>query len=216
MDDINDAPKEQERGKNLILYRSVFGIVFMVCRNTISTDVSCANNTMQAEPQKVLSSKSILFQPPEFIPAEAVGTKLPGRCPTCKNCRVPILHGQPFIKENVEYEITLSKLKLDEKRKKWVAAYPFNTYIEKLINNYSLARGCLIRMEGRFDKTGRTEEFNKHFQDKIDKGVCPRQYNLSQTCGPTCHLVFCTQQSTGRSVCLSAPPLKVLCKKAQR
>jgi hypothetical protein len=32
-----------------------------------------------------------------------------------------------FFKENTEYEIILSKLKLDNKRKKWVAAYPVTT-----------------------------------------------------------------------------------------
>jgi hypothetical protein len=36
-------------------------------------------------------------------------------------------------KENTEYEIILSKLRLDVDRKKWVAGYPFNTLIECLI-----------------------------------------------------------------------------------
>jgi hypothetical protein len=38
-----------------------------------------------------------------------------------------------------EYEIILSKLRLDVDRKKWVAGYPFNTLIECLIDNYNQA-----------------------------------------------------------------------------
>jgi hypothetical protein len=33
MDNMDDAPKEQERGKNLVLYRYVFGTGYMVCGN---------------------------------------------------------------------------------------------------------------------------------------------------------------------------------------
>jgi uncharacterized protein YbcI len=52
-----------------------------------------------------------------------------------------------------------------------MAAYPFNTYTEKLIDNYLQARGYLMRMERRLDRTGRTEEFKKQFRDNIDRGV---------------------------------------------
>ncbi len=43
-------------------------------------------------------------------------------------------------KENAEYKVILSKLRLDHDRKKWVDAYSFNTYVEKLIDNYLQAR----------------------------------------------------------------------------
>ncbi len=52
-----------------------------------------------------------------------------------------------------------------------MAAYLFNTCVEKLIDNDVQARGCMTRMEGRLSKTGRTEEFNRQFQDNIDRGV---------------------------------------------
>jgi hypothetical protein len=52
-----------------------------------------------------------------------------------------------------------------------VAAYSFNTYVEKLIDNCSQVRGCMTRMEGRLIKTGKSEEFNKQIQDNIERGV---------------------------------------------
>jgi hypothetical protein len=35
-------------------------------------------------------------------------------------------------------------------------------YVKKVINNYPQAR-CMMKMEERVIKTGRTEEFNKQF-----------------------------------------------------
>ncbi len=52
----------------------------------------------------------------------------------------------------------MSKLKLDEERKEWVAAYQFNTFVGKLIDNYFQARGCMTKMEVRLEWTGRLEE----------------------------------------------------------
>jgi hypothetical protein len=74
-------------------------------------------------------------------------------------------------KENTEYEIILSKLRLDEDRKRWVAWYPFNTSVERLIDNYAQARGCISRMEARLVKTRKLAEFNRQFQDNVDKGM---------------------------------------------
>jgi hypothetical protein len=62
-------------------------------------------------------------------------------------------------KENTKYEVILSKLKLDEGRKKWVAGYPFNTMIERLIDNYNQARRYMSKMQARLLKTGRLDEF---------------------------------------------------------
>jgi hypothetical protein len=47
-------------------------------------------------------------------------------------------------------------------------------FVEKLINNYAQAKNCMKRMEGRLVKTGRMEEFNKQFQDNIDREVFRR------------------------------------------
>ncbi len=86
MDHFEDAPREQERGKNLVLYKSAFETGYMVCRNMSSNEGTGGGSLRQSVPQKVLSCRSVLFEPPEFIPAEAMGTELPRRCPACKNC----------------------------------------------------------------------------------------------------------------------------------
>ncbi len=51
-------------------------------------------------------------------------------------------------------------MRLDVERKQWIAGYPFNTLVEKLIDNYNQARGCMSRMETRLVKKGRIAEFN--------------------------------------------------------
>jgi hypothetical protein len=96
IDHMDDAPKEQERGKNIVLYRSVFGTGHMVCRNMISSDLPCTGSTNQAEPQKMLSCKSVLFNPLEFIPSEAMGMELPRSCPACKTARSANFAWTPF------------------------------------------------------------------------------------------------------------------------
>jgi hypothetical protein len=72
-------------------------------------------------------------------------------------------------KENAEYEVIMSKLRLGGKR--WVAGYPFNTIIERLIDNYNQARGFMSKMEIQLLKMGRLDEFNQQFQDNMDRGV---------------------------------------------
>ncbi len=83
---------------------------------------------------------------------------------------MPVPDGQPF-KENTEYEIILAELRLDEKRKKWVAGYSFNIMVERLIDNHAQARRCTGKIEAKLVRTGRLEEFNQQFQDNVDRGV---------------------------------------------
>jgi hypothetical protein len=94
-------------------------------------------------PAKVLSCHSRLFNPPEFIPAEAMGTEVPRRCPPCRNCKECQFRMDSLtFKEKAEYEVMLSKLHLDVDRKGWVAGYPFNTMVDRLIDNYNQACGA--------------------------------------------------------------------------
>ncbi len=163
MDHMKNAPKEQERGGGVMLYKSEFNTGHVACGNMNKLE----GLRVEGRPEpKVLSCRSTLFNPPEFIPAGAMGTELPRRCP--KECRFRM---DSFSFENTEYEIILSKLKLDEERKRWVAGYLFNTMIERLVNNYNQARGCMGKMEARLAKTGRLQEFNRQFQDNVDRGV---------------------------------------------
>ncbi len=169
MDHMRDIPKEQKREDGIVLYQSEFNTGYVACRNMNKSEGHGAED--KTEP-KALSCRSTLFNPPEFIPAEAMGTKLPRRCPACKNCKECQFQMDSLsFKENTEYEIILSKLKLDEKRKKWMAGYPFNTMIERQVDNYSQARGCMGKMEARLVKTGRLEEFNRQFKDNVDRGA---------------------------------------------
>jgi hypothetical protein len=56
-------------------------------------------------------------------------------------------------------------------QKKWVAGYPFNTLVERLIDNYLQAMACIGKMEARLVKMGRLDEFNQQFQDNVDGGM---------------------------------------------
>ncbi len=169
MDHMRDAPQERDRGRRCCAIS--FGIQHRVS--------GCGNMSQESSDQirekpavKVLSCRSGLFKPPDFIPAEAMGTDLPRRCPACKNCKeCQFRMASLTFKENTEYKVILSKLRLDVGRKKWVAGYPFNTMIERLIDNYNQARGYKSKMEARLLKTGRLDEFNRQFQDNVDRGV---------------------------------------------
>ncbi len=62
-------------------------------------------------PVKVLSCRSGLFNHPEFILAEAMGTEVPRRCPACRNCKeCQFCMDSLTFKENAEYKVKLSKL----------------------------------------------------------------------------------------------------------
>ncbi len=97
----------------------------------------------EAMSARVLSCRSTLFNPPEFIPAEVMGTELPRRCPACRNCKECQFRMDSLtFKENTEYEIILSKLHLDVERKQWIAGYPFNTLVERLVDNSARPGGA--------------------------------------------------------------------------
>ncbi len=89
MDHMEEAPREVERAQGVVLYSSKFGTGYV-------TDGDMTHPFGQ-EPAsvRVLSCRTTLFNPPEFITAEAMGTTLPRRCPACRNCKgVPVSHGQ--------------------------------------------------------------------------------------------------------------------------
>jgi hypothetical protein len=166
MDHMEEAPKEEMRAQGVALYSSRFGTGY----------VTGGDMTTYQSPKvtsvRVLSCRTTLFSPPEFLPAEVMGTELPHRCPACRSCKECQFRMDSLtFKENTEYEVILSKLWLDVERKQWIAGYPFNTSVEKLIDNYNQSRGCMSRMETRLVKKGRIAEFNRQFQDNVDRGV---------------------------------------------
>jgi hypothetical protein len=152
-----------------VLYQSEFSTGHVACGNMNKV---AGLKVEEGSDLKVLSCRSTLFNPPEFMPAEAMGTELPRRCPACKNCKeCRFWMDSLSFKQNTEYEIILDKLRLDASKKKWVAGYLFNMMVERLIDNYTQARGCMGRMEARLVRTGRPNGFNRQFQDNVDRGV---------------------------------------------
>jgi hypothetical protein len=81
MDHMEEAPREEDRAQGVALYSSRFGTGYVTGGN-----MTCLPG-QQPTPVKVLSCRTMLFNPPEFIPAEAMGTELPRRCPGCRNCK---------------------------------------------------------------------------------------------------------------------------------
>jgi hypothetical protein len=81
MDHMEEAPREEERAQGVALYSSKFGKGYVTGGNM--------THPPGQEPTsvRVLSCRTTLFNPPEFIPAEAMGTELPRRCPACRNCK---------------------------------------------------------------------------------------------------------------------------------
>ncbi len=166
MDHMEEAPREQERAQGVALYSSRFGTGYVT-----GGDMTHPPG-LEPTSVRVLSCRTTLFNPPEFIPAEVMGTELPRRCPACRNCKECQFRMDSLtFKENTEYKVILSKLHLDVERKQWIAGYPFNTLVEKLIDNYGQARGCMSRMEAHLLKKGRIAEFNRQFQDNMNRGV---------------------------------------------
>ncbi len=70
MDHMEEAPKEEERAQGVALYSSRFGTGYVTGGNM--------TYPLGQEPTsvRVLSCRSSLFNPPEFIPAEAMGIEL--------------------------------------------------------------------------------------------------------------------------------------------
>ncbi len=81
MDHMEEAQREEERAQGVALYSSKFGTGYVTGRNM--------TYPLGQEPTsvRVLSCRTTLFNPPEFIPAEAMGTELPRRCPAIGTAR---------------------------------------------------------------------------------------------------------------------------------
>ncbi len=76
-----EAPKEEARAQGVALYSSRFGTGYVT-----GGDMTPPQG-QDSTPVRVLSCRTTFFNPPEFIPAEAMGTELPRRCPACRNCK---------------------------------------------------------------------------------------------------------------------------------
>ncbi len=112
MDHMEEAPKEEMRAQGIALYSSRFGTGYITGGDMTQPP------EQESTSVRVLSCRTTFFNPPEFIPAEVMGTELPRRCPACRNCKECQFRMDSLtFKENTEYEIILSKLHLDVERK---------------------------------------------------------------------------------------------------
>ncbi len=68
---MEEAPREEDRAQGVALYSSKFGTGYVAGGNMSYLP------SRQSAPMKVLSCRTVLFYPPEFIPAEAMGQKCP-------------------------------------------------------------------------------------------------------------------------------------------
>jgi hypothetical protein len=113
-----------------------------------------------------------IFQPSDFLMAEALGTDMPCRCKNCLKCKECQFRADSLsFKENQEYQVILDGLKFDEKQRKWTASYPFCIPPSKLGDNYDQVYRLTLLQERRLAKQGRTEEFNKQFYETVGRGV---------------------------------------------
>ncbi len=74
MDHMKDAPRDRDRAEGVMLYHSEFNTGYVACGNM--SQEPC-EHAYKKPVVRVLSCRNGLFNPPEFIPAEALGTQLP-------------------------------------------------------------------------------------------------------------------------------------------
>jgi hypothetical protein len=94
MDHMKNAPKEQGREDGIVLYGSEFNTGYMACGDM---NQAGGNGVAAGPVPKVLSCRNTLSNPPEFIPAEAMGTIAPEVPGLQELQRVPVPHGQPIV-----------------------------------------------------------------------------------------------------------------------
>jgi hypothetical protein len=112
MDHMEETPKEETRAQGIALYSLKFGTGYIT-----GGDMTLPQG-QEFTSVRVLSCRTTFFNPPEFIPAEVMGTELPRRCPACRNCKECQFRMDSLtFKENTEYEVILNKLHLDVERK---------------------------------------------------------------------------------------------------
>jgi hypothetical protein len=156
-----------------------------------------------------LSVRRGLFAPADFLSAEAMGTEMPRRCATCKNCKECQFRMDSLtFKENKEYEIILDNLKYDKEKKKFIASYPFCVSPSVLGDNFRQAKGIMFKQEQRLVKQKRLDEFNEQFHDAVNRGVFRelKEEELSDWDGPVNYISMVEAFKSGPSV---TTPLRI-------
>jgi hypothetical protein len=130
---------------------------------------------MPANPTRVIPPVHIergIFQPSDFLSAQALGTDMPRRCKNCLKCKDCKFRADSLtFKENQEYQVILNGLKFDEEQKKWTVSYPFCIPPSELMDNHDQVYKYTLYQEKMLARKGRTEEFNKQFYETVERGV---------------------------------------------
>ena len=162
-------PKEIQTAGNLRLYKSEFGSGFLFGGKIGSEDHQIGSAILTAAVMKIRQGH---FVPCDFISAEAIGTETPRRCNACKNCSECQYRTENLTwQENHELAIIEDGLKLDEKRSKWTAKYPFMISPNILVDNKRQAEACMKKLEKQLLKKGELVAFNNQFNESVERGV---------------------------------------------
>jgi len=103
-----------------------------------------------------------IFDPKDFLSAEAMGTDIPRRCATCRGCKECQFRARSLsFKEDREYLVIVDGLKFDEKKKQWIASYPFFDSPIILEDNYKQVNGFTDGLERRLIKEGSVSQPTK-------------------------------------------------------
>ena len=162
-------PTEIQTAGNLRLYKSEFGSGYLFGGKIGSNGCQVGSAVLTAA---VLKIRQGHFVPCDFITAEAIGTETPRRCAACKNCSECQYRTENLTwQENNELTIIEEGLKLDEKRSRWTARYPFLVSPNVLEDNKRQAEACMRKLEKQLLKKGELEAFNNQFNETVERGV---------------------------------------------
>ena len=107
-----------------------------------------------------------------MITAESFGVEIPRRCLACASCKECKFKTVSLTaRENAEYEIIVSNMKFYHSEKRWCSSYPFIEDPSLLHDSYKQAVAVMVSQEKHLVKNGRVDEFNKVFNDIVERGV---------------------------------------------
>ena len=108
----------------------------------------------------------------DFLSSEAFGVDAPRRCSTCKGCKeCKFKNTQISYEEMTELTHIENNLKLDVKKKKWIADYSYKQDPCILKDNYTQAFACMTSLEKRLKKNDQVKQYDDQFNENVHRGV---------------------------------------------
>ena len=169
MDQANLMPKKDSVIDNLALYSSCFGTGWIV-GGVLKEEGSSEDDN--DSPQQVFHLEVRGMKPVDFFSAEGFGVDIARRCKSCNGCKECAFKARQMTwREAQELAVIEKGLTLDPVAKVWTAKYPYATDPSVLKNNYGQALACMISTEKRLKKNKQLEQYNKQFEDAVERGV---------------------------------------------